>query len=82
MHVSTVLSKSCFNSANSILTVKRNRLGAKTFEWLVCLKYWFDAEQCNQHAPVEQSSVEFMTTADGDSDGMPENDLWYMNSNF
>jgi hypothetical protein len=23
-----------------------------------------------------------MAEADGDSDGMPENDLWYMNSNF
>jgi hAT family C-terminal dimerisation region len=62
--VSTVPSESCFSSANRILTDKRSRLGD-----------WFDAEQRNQHAPVEQSSGEFMTEADGDSDGMPENDL-------
>jgi hypothetical protein len=31
-------------------------LGVKIFERLVCLKYWFDAEQRNQHASVEQSS--------------------------
>jgi hAT family C-terminal dimerisation region len=68
--------------ANMILTDKRNRLGAKTFERLVCLKDWFDTEQRNQHAPVEQSSGEFMIEADADSDGMLENDLWYMNSNF
>jgi hAT family C-terminal dimerisation region len=73
--VLTVPSESCFSSANRILTDKRSRLGAKTFERLVCLKDWFDAEQCNQHAPVEQSSDEFMTEADGDSNGMPENDL-------
>jgi hAT family C-terminal dimerisation region len=80
--VSTIPSKSCFSSANMILIDKHSRFGAKTFERLVCLKDWFDAEQCNQHAPVEQSSGEFMTEADGDSDGMPENNLWYMNSNF
>jgi hAT family C-terminal dimerisation region len=80
--VSTVLSESCFSSANMILTDKRSKLGAKTFEQLVCLKDWFDAEQRNQHAPVEQLSDEFMTEADGDSNGMPENNLWYMNSNF
>jgi hAT family C-terminal dimerisation region len=80
--VSTVHSESFFSSANRILTDKRSRLSAKTFERLVCLKDWFDEEQCNQHAPIEQSSGEFMTEADGDSDGMSENDLWYMNSNF
>jgi hAT family C-terminal dimerisation region len=80
--VSIVPSESCFSSANKILTYKRSRFGAKTFERLVCLKDWFDAEQRNQHAPVEQSSGVFMIEADGDSDGMPENDLWYMNSNF
>jgi hAT family C-terminal dimerisation region len=80
--VSTVPSESYFSSANKILTDKHSRLGAKTFERLVCLKDWFDAEQRNQHAPIEQSSGEFMTEADGDSHGMPENELWYMNSNF
>jgi hAT family C-terminal dimerisation region len=80
--VSTVPSESCFNSANMILTDKRSRLGAKTFERLVCLKDWFDAEQRNQHAPIEQSSGEFMTEGDANSDGMLENDLWYMNSIF
>jgi hAT family C-terminal dimerisation region len=80
--VSTVPSESCFSSANMILTDKQSRLGVKTFERLVCLKYWFDAEQRNQLAPVEQSSGEFITEADEDSDGMSENDLWYMNSNF
>jgi hypothetical protein len=65
-----------------ILTDKHSRFGAKTFERLVFLKDWFDAEQRNQHAYVEQSFDEFMTETDGDSDGMPENDLWYMNSNF
>jgi hAT family C-terminal dimerisation region len=80
--VSTVISESCFSSANRILRDKRSRLGAKTFERIICLKDWFDAEQRNQHAPVEQSSGEFMMEADGDSDGMPENDLCYMNSNF
>jgi hAT family C-terminal dimerisation region len=82
VHVSTVPSESCFSSANMILTDKRSRLGAKKFERLVCLKDWFDAEQRNQHAPVEQSSGEFMIEADANSDGIPENDLWYMNSNF
>jgi hAT family C-terminal dimerisation region len=80
--VSTIPFESCFSSANMILTDKHSRLGAKTFERLIFLKDWFDAEQRNQHAPVEQSSGEFMTEADGDSDGMPKNDLWYMNSNF
>jgi 2-polyprenyl-3-methyl-5-hydroxy-6-metoxy-1,4-benzoquinol methylase len=74
--------ESYFSSANRILIDKHNRLGAKTFERLVCLKDWFDAEQRNQHAPVEQSSDEFMIETDEDSDGMPENNLWYMNSNF
>jgi hAT family C-terminal dimerisation region len=82
MPVSIVPFESCFSSANRILTDKRSRLGAKIFERLVCLKDWFDAEQRNQHAPVDHSSDEFMTAADGDSDGMLENDLWYMNSNF
>jgi hAT family C-terminal dimerisation region len=80
--VSTVPSESYFSSANMILTDKRSRLSAKTFEWLICLKDWFDAEQRNQHAPVEQSSGEFMIEADGDSDGMSENELWYLNLNF
>jgi hAT family C-terminal dimerisation region len=73
--VSTVPSESYFSSVNKILTDKRSGLGAKTFERLVCLKDLFDAEQHNQHAPVEQSFGEFMTEADEDSDGMPENDL-------
>jgi hAT family C-terminal dimerisation region len=73
--VSTVPSEFCFSSANRILTDKHNRLGAKTFERLVCLKDWFDAEQRNQHALIEQSSGEFMIEADGDSYGMPKNDL-------
>jgi hAT family C-terminal dimerisation region len=80
--MTTVPFESCFSSANRILTDKRNKLGVKPFERLVCLKDWFDVEQRNQHAPVEQSSGEFMTEADGDSDGKLENELWYMNSNF
>jgi hAT family C-terminal dimerisation region len=79
--LSTVPFESCLSSANMILTDKRSRLGEKTFERLVCLKDWFDAEQRNQNAPIEQSSGEFMTEADGDSNGMLENELWYMNSN-
>jgi hypothetical protein len=47
------------------------------------LKDWFDVEQCNQHVPVEApSSDKFMTEADGDSDDISENNLWYMNPNF
>jgi hAT family C-terminal dimerisation region len=42
--VSTVPSESYFSSANKILIYKRSRLGAKTFERLICLKDWFDAE--------------------------------------
>jgi hAT family C-terminal dimerisation region len=42
--VSTVPPESCFSSANSILTDKHSRLGAKTFERLVYLKDWFDVE--------------------------------------
>jgi hAT family C-terminal dimerisation region len=53
VHVSIIPSESCFNLANMILTNKCSRLGAKTFERLVCLKDWFDAEQRNQYAPVE-----------------------------
>jgi hAT family C-terminal dimerisation region len=68
--VPTVPSESYFSSANMILIDKRSRLSAKTFERLECLKDWFDAEQRNQHAPVEQSSGEFMIEADADSDGM------------
>jgi hAT family C-terminal dimerisation region len=68
--MSTVPSESCFSSANKILTDKHSILGAKTFKRLICLKDWFDAEQRNQHAPVEQSSDEFMIKED------------YMNSNF
>jgi hAT family C-terminal dimerisation region len=45
MPMSTVPFESCFSSAKRILTDKRSRLGAKTFERLVCLKDWFDAEQ-------------------------------------
>jgi hAT family C-terminal dimerisation region len=37
--VSTVPSEFYFTLANMILTDKRNRLGAKTFEQLLCLKY-------------------------------------------
>jgi hAT family C-terminal dimerisation region len=74
--VSTVPSEFCFSSANRILIDKHSRLGAKIFEQLVCLKDWFDAEQRNQHAPIETpSSREFMTKADEDSDGISENDL-------
>jgi hAT family C-terminal dimerisation region len=73
--VSTVPSKSYFSSANMILTDKHSRLGAKTFERLVCLKDCFDAEQRNQHVPVEQSSGEFITAADKDSNGMLENEV-------
>jgi hypothetical protein len=73
----------CFSSVNKIITNKRGRLGAKTFEQLVCVKDWFDTEQHNQHAPVKASSFgEFMTNADGDSDSISENDLLYMNLNF
>jgi hAT family C-terminal dimerisation region len=61
IYVSTVPSEFCFSSANRILTDKHNRLDAKTFERLIYLKNWFDAKQRNQHAPVEQSSGEFMT---------------------
>jgi hypothetical protein len=51
-------------------------LDLKTFERLLCLKDWFDAEQCNQHSPIETpSSRDFKTDADEDSDGIPENDL-------
>jgi hAT family C-terminal dimerisation region len=42
--VSTFPSESCFSLANMILTDKHSILGAKTFERLVCLKDWFDAE--------------------------------------
>jgi hAT family C-terminal dimerisation region len=83
MPVSTVIFESYFSLTNRILIDKRSRLGAKTFKRLVCLKDWFDAEQCNQYAPVEQqSSGEFMTVADENSYGILENDLWYMNLNF
>jgi hAT family C-terminal dimerisation region len=58
MPMSIVPFESCFSSANRILTDKRGRLGAKTFERLVCLKDWFDGEQRNQLAPEEQSSGE------------------------
>jgi hAT family C-terminal dimerisation region len=44
MPVLTVSSESYFSSANRILKDKRNILGVKTFERLICLKDWFDAE--------------------------------------
>jgi hAT family C-terminal dimerisation region len=70
--VSTIPYESYYNSTNKILTDKCSRLGVKTFEQLVCLKDWFDAEQRNQHAPVEvPSSGEIMTETDEDSNGIP-----------
>jgi hAT family C-terminal dimerisation region len=51
--MSTFPFKFCFSLANTILTDKRSRFGAKTFKRLVCLKDWFDAEQRNQHAPIK-----------------------------
>jgi hAT family C-terminal dimerisation region len=44
MPMLTVSSESYFSSANRILKDKRNILGVKTFERLICLKDWFDAE--------------------------------------
>jgi hAT family C-terminal dimerisation region len=74
--VSIVHSESYFSSANRIPTDKCNILGVKTFERLECLKYWFDADQCNQHAPIEApTSSKFMTETDENSDGIPKNDL-------
>ncbi|KAJ3690553.1 hypothetical protein LUZ61_019717 [Rhynchospora tenuis] len=43
--VSTVASESCFSGANRVLTDKRTRLGPETFEALVLLKDWYDAEK-------------------------------------
>ncbi|KAJ3689308.1 hypothetical protein LUZ61_018472 [Rhynchospora tenuis] len=43
--VSTVASESCFSAANRVLTDKRTRLGPETFEALVLLKDWYDAER-------------------------------------
>jgi hypothetical protein len=55
------------------------RISNDSYAW----KDWFDTEQRNQHAPVEEvSSDEFMTELDGDSDGIPENDLWNRKLNF
>jgi hAT family C-terminal dimerisation region len=69
--VSTVLSESCFSSANRIIIDRRNILSVKTFKRLVYLKNWFDAEQHSQHSLIEApSSGEFMIDADGDSDGI------------
>jgi hAT family C-terminal dimerisation region len=83
MPLSTIHFQSCFSSANKILIDKHSRLDVKTFERLVCLKYWFDAEQYNQHSPMEESSSgEFMTDADVNSDDIPKINLWYMNPNF
>jgi hAT family C-terminal dimerisation region len=81
--VSTVPFESYFSSANKILIDKSSKFGVKIFERPVCLKDWFDAKQHNQHSPMESPlSGEFMTNADEDSDGILENDIWYMNQNF
>ena len=88
--MSTVPSKSCFSSANKILSDKRSKLGAHVFERLVCLKDWIDADVRKQHqdqesssvADTEESGTELQSQANSDSDGAEESEQWYMNPNY
>jgi hAT family C-terminal dimerisation region len=80
--VSTVPSKSCFSSANRILSDKRSKLGAQVFEKLMCLKDWIDAEERNQYrdhpqsskVETEESGTEPRPGYNSDSDGAKESE--------
>jgi hAT family C-terminal dimerisation region len=58
--VSTVPSESTFSVFNRVLIDDRNRLGNKTFEMLVCLKDWLDAEVRN-HDHSNMYDTEYAT---------------------
>ncbi|KAJ1686976.1 hypothetical protein LUZ63_018366 [Rhynchospora breviuscula] len=66
--VSTVASEYAFSACNRVLTDDRNRLGNKTFEMLVCLKDWFDAEIRIQDKSLVYESSEYATSQPGRSD--------------
>jgi hAT family C-terminal dimerisation region len=91
--VSTVLSESCFSSANRIRTDKHTKLGSKLFEQLVCNKYWIDAESRMQHdttfeaatfaIETQESSIDIPPEDDSDDPcDIQDNDLWYMHNDF
>jgi hAT family C-terminal dimerisation region len=76
--VSTVPSESAFSASNRVLTDDRNRLGNKTFEMLVCLKDWLDAEVRDQNHSNMYDNSEYVTSNSEslryDSDNAPQDD--------
>jgi hAT family C-terminal dimerisation region len=76
--VSTIPSESAFSASNRVLTDDRNRLGNKTFEMLVCLKYWLDAEVRDHDHSNMYDSFEYITpnpeSSRYDSDNVPQDD--------
>ncbi|KAJ1701475.1 hypothetical protein LUZ63_001254 [Rhynchospora breviuscula] len=66
--VSTVASESAFSLCNRVLTDDRNRLGNKTFEMLVCLKDWFDADSRLQEPSDTLDNSDYATSQPGQSD--------------
>jgi hAT family C-terminal dimerisation region len=76
--VSTVPSESTFSASNRVLTDDRNRLGNKTFEMLVCMKDWRDAEVRDQNHSNMYDSSKYVTSNPGssryDSDNVSQDD--------
>jgi hAT family C-terminal dimerisation region len=76
--VSMVPSEFSFSVSNRVLTDDRNCLGNKTFEMLVCLKYWLDAEVRDQYHSNIYDSSEYITSNSGfsryDFDNVPQDD--------
>jgi hAT family C-terminal dimerisation region len=60
--VSTIPFESAFSASNRVLTDDRNRLGNKTFEMLVWLKDWLDAEVRDQDHSNMYDSSKYITS--------------------
>ncbi|KAJ4802125.1 Zinc finger BED domain-containing protein RICESLEEPER 2 [Rhynchospora pubera] len=89
--VSTVPSESCFSACNRVLTDRRNKLGNKMFEALVCLKDWCDAEYRQQdkskmYATEEENATSRLDTEGTSDDGSdfeaPEPENWWNYSQY
>jgi hAT family C-terminal dimerisation region len=76
--VSTVHSESVFSATNRVLIDDRNRLGNKTFEMIVYLKDWLNAEVRDQNHSNMYDSSEYVTSNSESSrydyDNVPQDD--------